>query len=122
MTINVSFDNNELRVVCSSWSAFVAFAREIRVDVADITNAQVLPVKEVRKLMGWRTRGTYIPRRVAAGWFAVPGRRGARQWWATFRATDVLVVTTNQDRPARIVVETPQAEELAIAITARVSP
>jgi hypothetical protein len=108
-------------VTCSGWAALAAFQRELRVPLADVTGARVVPWTEARNNMGWRTRGTYIPGRVAAGWFATRGQRGERQWWATFNTGDVLLVETRQTRPHRVVVQAPDAQQLAERLNAPAS-
>ena len=119
MTVTVELDDSALRVTCSGADTVWTMSRGIRVEIADITRAQVLLRSDAHKELGWRKFGSYIPGTVAAGWFAVRGRRGAGQWWAVFRDPEVLVVDTRLDKPARLVLQTAERYELAMAISAR---
>jgi hypothetical protein len=88
--------------------------------LSDITAARVVSWDEVRAGLGWRTAGAYWPGLIATGWYAVPGRKAARQFLAVYRdRANLLLVDTRVERPARVVVATPEAAALAADITAR---
>jgi hypothetical protein len=64
--------------------------------------------------------GAYLPGYVAAGWFLVPDRPGARQFCCVQRDRDVLVVDTDLERPTRLVLQHPDRARLAWWIAERV--
>lgn len=112
MAVNVEVERGSLVVRCSGAAALLCFRSEMRIPASDITGAKVCTRTEARQTLGWRLAGGYVPGRLATGWFAVPKRRGERQWWAVFGAKEVLVVDTNRLRPSRVVVECANPSEI----------
>lgn len=111
--IEVTSDAVELRIT-GMVDRFLCFSSGQVVALSDVTDARVVPWAQARAEMGWRTRGSYVPGWIATGWYAVPGRKGARQLWAVLRdRSSLLVIDTTLDRPARLVVATPDAAALA---------
>jgi hypothetical protein len=123
VSVHAAFEGDRFVVTCSGWGAFLAFARTVEVSLSDVTAAHVVPLAEARKSSGWRIGGSYVPRRIYAGWFTVRGKLREREWWwSTFRDADVLVVETRLAKPRRIVLETGDRLELAATINARRGP
>jgi hypothetical protein len=117
VTVHATIEGDRFVVTCSGWSAFLAFARTVQVSLSDVVAANVVPLAEARKSSGWRIAGSYVPRRIYAGWFTVGGKRGEREWlWSTFHDADVLVVETRLTKPRRIVLEMNDRVELAATI------
>jgi hypothetical protein len=100
----------------------LAVAGHLEVPVESIVSARVAPVDSVRDGLGWRSPGAYLPGYLAVGWFAVPERPGARQFWCVQRDRDALVIDTDLERPARLVLQHPDAARLAWWISERIDP
>jgi len=98
----------------------LSLAGRVRVPMANVVGARVAPLDTVRDGVGWRVLGAYLPGYVAAGWFLVPGRPGARQFCCVQRDRDVLVVDTDLERPTRLVLQHPDRARLAWWIAERV--
>lgn len=88
------------------------------IPIGDILDARIAPWSEVRAGLGWRTAGGYWPGRMATGWYAVPGEKGARQFLAVYRdRSQLLVVDTRLDRPRRIVLALSDAPSVLADLT-----
>jgi hypothetical protein len=98
----------------------LALAGRLEIPMEHVVGARVAPLDSVRGGMGWRVLGAYLPGYVAAGWFLVPDRPGARQFCCVQRDRDVLVVDTDLERPARLVLQHPDRARLAWWIAERV--
>jgi len=98
----------------------LSVAGRVEVPIASVVAARVAPLDSVRHGVGWRAVGAYLPGYVAAGWFTVPDRPGARQFWCVQRDRDVLVVDTDLDRPTRLVLQHPDRARLAWWIAERI--
>lgn len=122
MGVEISVTDDTLTLTISGLDALVGLARTVQVPIADITGVVVMSRQEARADLGWRVGGGYFPGLLATGWFTVPGRKGLRQWWMSYRDPEVLVVDTSIDRPARIVVQTPDRERILEEIRRRIPP
>jgi hypothetical protein len=93
---------------------------DLHVPMADVLEARVVGWDEARSGMGWRTGGGYWPGWFATGWYAVPGRKGARQFFSVFRdRARLLLVDTRLERPARLVLAVPDPDAMAADIERR---
>ena len=106
----------------SGWDKVWALCGERRIALSDITGARVAPVADVKGDLGWRMGGTYWPGAVAAGWYTVKGRKGARQLWSVYKDAEVLVIDTRLERPCRLVLQLPDRHEIAWYIGERLPP
>jgi hypothetical protein len=95
----------------------LAFARTVRVSRSSVLDARVEQRRSALNRLGWRRLGTYLPGAVAAGWFAVPGRPGHRQFAFVRRGSRVLVVDTDDARCWRLVLEVADPDAVAEALT-----
>jgi hypothetical protein len=95
-------------------------ASHLEVPMEHITSARVASRSELVKQLSWRTLGAYWPGVVATGWYMMRDRPGARQFWCVYRDSQVLVIDTDLDRPARVVIQHPDRDRLAWLIGERV--
>lgn len=91
----------------------MCLARHVSIPIEHITAARVTAVEEVKAGIGWRVGGGYWPGWFATGHYTVPGRKGARQLWCVYRDPEVLVIDTDLERPARLVLQHPDRHDLA---------
>lgn len=119
MSIEISVDEHDFTIDVSGIHLLICLSRQIRIRLADITACRVVTQSEAKGDLGWRVGGGYIPGRLATGWFTMPGRKGARQWWAVFRATEVVLIDTVLDRPGRVVLQHDHPEFLVAEIERR---
>jgi hypothetical protein len=85
----------------------------------EIRSARVAPVEELKKDLSWRVGGAYWPGVVATGHYMMKSRTGVRQLWCVYRDTEALVIETNRDNPARVVLQHPYRHDLAWLIGER---
>jgi len=111
--IEVRVEGDDLVVRTGGLDTLLTLTRELRIARSDITDAQLLPVADAKATLGWRIGGGYFPRGFATGWFLWKGRRGLWQWWCVFRDDEVLVIDTDQPKPARLVIQTPDRAAIA---------
>jgi len=120
--VTVHDDAVEIRMT-GAFDTTMCMSGGLRVPLSDIESARLMSWDEARAGMGWRVGGAYWPRLIAAGWYAVPGRTGARQLWAVFRdRRELLVIDTRLERPCRIVLQHPDRERLVWWINERTLP
>jgi hypothetical protein len=93
------------------WLTFNPHGQLIAMD--DVTGARVTSRAEARVNTGWRMPGTAWFWSLAAGWYTVKGRKGARELWCVYRDPEVLVIDTLLSRPCRIVLQHPDRHNLA---------
>lgn len=113
MSVDIELGDEAVIIRVRGWDALWSFRRELRLPLRDVVGATVISRREALAGLGWRVRGGYWPGAMATGVFAVPGRRGARQWWCVYRDPEVLVIETRLERPARVVVQHPDRHRLA---------
>jgi hypothetical protein len=120
MAVRVALRGDVLDVeIRGVFDSTMCLSGDQHVPLSDITSARVASWDELRSALGWRVAGAYWPGLIATGWYAVPGRPGARQFWAVYRdRSNLLVVDTRLERPARLVLATPDAAALAEALNA----
>jgi hypothetical protein len=114
MAISVHVDSANLVVRCSGSAILYTFTRTVSVALVDIASASAVPYDStLTGTRGFRRLGTFVPGRVAVGWFSRRDRKGSKDWWFVFRPKEVLVVETRIARPSRLVLQTDQCHELA---------
>lgn len=120
MAVRVVVDDDAVDIRLTGVDALYALRSHLRIAMPSITRVAVMPVAQARRSIGLRVGGTAFPRLVLAGWFSDRRRRGARQWWSTYRDDEVLVVDTRLRRPSRVVVQHPDRHDLAWWIGERI--
>ena len=91
-----------------------ALRRRLHIPVEQLVSARVERTEVVRRELGWRLGGTYVPGVVAAGRYSFrPPRKGQRQLWCVFRDPEVLVIETSAPTITRVVLQHPDRHDLA---------
>ncbi len=119
MSARVFVHDDRITIDLDGLDRLWCLAGHIEVPTEHVTGARVEPVRDARAGLGWRVGGGYWPGLLATGWFTVPGRKGERQWWCTYRDDEVLVIDTDLRSPARLVLQHPDREFLAWVIGER---
>lgn len=89
MAIRVAVRGDVLDVeIRGLFDSAMCMSGDQHIPLGDILSARVASWDEVRASLGWRVAGAYWPGLMATGWYAVPDRRGARQFVAVFRDCD----------------------------------
>ena len=122
MGVHVDVSDEAITVTFSGWDQIWALCHQRTIALSDITGARVAAVDELRAELGWRVGGTYWPGAVAAGWYSVRGRKGARQLWSVYRDPEVLVIDTTLERPCRLVLQLADRHDVAWFIGERLTP
>ena len=122
MSVDVYVHDDRVTIDIGGADQVWCLKRHIELPVADIVAVGIDDVREAKRDLGWRVGGGYWPGRMATGHFTVPGRPGARQFWCVYRDTEVLVIDTDLDRPARVVLQHPDRARLAWLIAERIPP
>ena len=118
MTVEARIEGDVLVVEITERDRFWCMSNGQRIARSDIVAARVATWTEVRAELGWRVGGTYVPGRVAAGWYLIKKRKGCRQLLAVFRdRSSLLMVDTRLKKPARLVIATPAAAQLVAALS-----
>lgn len=121
MAVRVHVHDDRIQFDLDGIDALLALSWHFAVPMDHVVSASVRRFAEVRPDVDWRLGGTYVPGVVAAGTFGVAGRPGARQLLSVYRDTEVLVIETDLDRPARVVVQHPDRHDLAWFIGQRLA-
>lgn len=119
MTISVEVGSDAVAIRFTGPDQLWTLSKGILLPYADILSVGVESRSVLQKDLGWRVGGGYFPGRMATGHFLSKTRRGARQLWAVYRDTELLVIETRRDRPHRVVLQTPDRENLARIISSR---
>lgn len=122
MGVHVYVLDNAVDITFSGFDSIWTLKSQLHLPLRDIEQARVAPVSELKRQLGWRVGGTYIPGWAACGHYTVPGRKGARQLWCVYRDSEALVIDTKLERPARVVLQIPDRHDLAWLIGERVRP
>lgn len=120
MSLDVHVHDDRVTVDIGGIDQVWCLKRHIDLPMLDITSARVVTVAEAKEGLGWRIGGGNWPGRMATGHFTVPGRTGARQLWCVYRDAEVLVIDTDLERPARVVLQHPDRDRLAWLIAERI--
>jgi hypothetical protein len=92
-----------------------------RLGMADITGAAVVTRADALVGRGWRVGGGHWGNSLAAGWFTVRDRKGARELWCVYRDEEVLAIDTVLTKPSRVVLQHPDRHDLAWYIGERLA-
>lgn len=122
MGVHVYVLDNAVDITFSGLDSIWTLKSQLHLPLRDIQRAYVAPVKELKKELGVRVGGTYLPGVAACGHYTVRGRRGARQLWCVYRDPEALVIDTKVSRPARVVLQIPDRHDLAWLIGERIQP
>jgi hypothetical protein len=120
MSVKVYVHDDRISIDLDGMEQVWCLARHLEVPIEHVTSARVAPLAEVREGLSWRVGGAYWPGVIATGNYLVPGRQGARQFWCVYRDQEVLVIDTDLDRPARIVLQHPDRDRLAWLVAERI--
>ena len=122
MSLDVQVFDDKVTIDIGGADPVWCLKRHLEIPMVHITSARVGPVDEVQHGLGWRVGGGYWPGRMATGHFTVPDHPGGRQFWCVYRDTEVLIIDTSLDQPARVVLQHPDRERLAWFIAERIPP
>lgn len=114
MPLRIDVEGDEVVVRLSGWSRVWALSGGIRIPLAEITSAAVLPRRDVRAPY-FRSRGSNVPGVITAG--RLWSRKGGREFWFTRRGDRALVIATT-GRYRRVVLETEDPDGDAARILA----
>lgn len=120
MALQVQVHDDAVGLQLSGLDALWSLRRSLRVPMADVTGARVVPRAEAMGVIGWRLGGTYLPGRVAAGHYTVKGRSGERAFACVYRDPEVLLVETTRRWPRYLLLQHPDRHDLAWFIGERV--
>ena len=120
MTVEVVVHDDAVDIDFSGWNRVWSLKQHLRLGMYDIIDARVVPQSEVKKHLGVRMLGTWVPGAVTSGRYFSRGRKGARQIWDTYRDPEVLLIETKLDDPWRVVLQHPDRERLAWLIAERI--
>jgi hypothetical protein len=113
MAVHVEVADDAVTITLSGLDRVAALCHRCTIPIEAVTAARVVPVAEPRASLGWRTGGSYFPGCIATGWYTIKERKGARQLWVVYRDPEVLVIDTTLERPATIVLQTPDRHDIA---------
>lgn len=120
MGVEVFVYQDHVTVDFSGTERLLTLKGHLDLSMYEIESARVAPVDELRRELGWRVIGGYLPGSFITGLFTVPGRKGARQLWCVYRDREALVIETRRDNPCRVVLQHPDRHDLAWLIGERV--
>ena len=121
MSLDVHVHDDKVTIDLGGIDQVWCLKRHLEIPMADITDARVTTVAELKEGLGWRVGGGYLPGRMATGHFTMR-EPGHRQFWCVYRDEEVLVIDTTLDNPARVVLQHPDRERLAWFIGERIPP
>jgi len=95
--------------------------RRLVIDRRDIVSVKLMERKGAIKLLKFRLWGSYLLGVVCAGTFSVSKKAGlplgSRAFCSVYRASQVLVITTSNTRPALVVLEAETPEHLQLDLS-----
>lgn len=116
MAIEVTVGIDTVEVELSGWDRVFALKSRLSIPRDRIIGVSVVDRSEV----GWppavRAPGTFVPGAIKHGSY---GMGAKREFWALFRQERVLVITVDQWKYARVVLGLPDADLVAMAVSAR---
>lgn len=115
----IEVSHGDITIALTGWDGFWAMRSQIKVPISHVTSAHVDPISIARSRSRGMIRlgGTYVPGAITAGQY-----RAGDKWlfWLVHKASEVLVIDLQDEHFSHLVLETPNARELAIAIEGRV--
>ena len=121
MSITVAISDTGVMIRLGGMDAIWALKRTVHLPWSEISDATVVAARDARQRLRWRLLGTAIPGLVLSGLFSVRGQRGSREFWATRRGSQYLQLTSSNPRMRCVVLDHPNAEELAATIRNRMT-
>jgi len=116
MPIEVISEPRRIVIELSGMAVIGAMRRRVEIPTDRITSVSVRPRKEVKWGKAWlRVPGTHIPGVIRYGSYGVGA---GREFWATMREPDVVVIEAGGGPYCRIVLGLPDPHGVAGAITA----
>jgi hypothetical protein len=116
MAVTTQVTHDELIITLTGVDAMWAIKRRLVINRQHIVSAQVLGRKAAIKLLRFRLWGSYLPGVVCAGTFSVSKKAGlppgSRAFFSMYRAKQMLVITTSITRPALVIVQVAELEEI----------
>ena len=116
MAVITELTSENLIITLTGVDAMWAIKRRLVINRQHIVSAQVLGRKAAIKLLRFRLWGSYLPGVVCAGTFSVSKKAGlppgSRAFCSMYRAKQVLVITTSITRPALVIVQVAELEEI----------
>ena len=119
MSAVVTLTGEHLAVTFPGAESLLTLKRALVLPWDQVVSARTDTQAALRRELGWRVGGGYWPGWFATGHFTFRGRRGDRQLWCAYRATEVLVIETTRARPRRVVLQVDDPRALAAAVRAR---
>lgn len=116
MPTNLTVDDSGVDIAFAGIDAHLALKRHVHLPLSEIDRAFVTSVDDARRSRGWRIAGGLLRGRFVTGRFTYRGRRGCTQLWSVYRDTEVLVIDLKGRRPARVVMQTADRDDLAAGI------
>jgi len=122
MAIQTELTSESLIITLTGVDAMWAIKRRLVINRQHIVSAKVMGRKVAIKLLRLRLWGSYLPGVVCAGTFSVSKSfglpQGSRAFCSMYRAEQVLVITTSNTRPALVMAQVAEPEEIAAALRA----
>ena len=120
MAVTTQVTHDELIITLTGVDAMWAIKRRLVINRQHIVSAQVLGRKAAIKLLRFRLWGSYLPGVVCAGTFSVSKKAGippgSRAFMTTYRAKEILVVTTSLVRPRLVGLQVANPTAVASAL------
>ena len=120
MPVLLTIDGPTLRLQMTKLDQIWTLRRYLEVPLESVISASVQAKEPLADRLAFRIRGSSIPGMLFAGTFTVwkEGRKHdkERQFWLTFRGAEVLVIETDLRSPSLIVLEVPDARQLAAMV------
>ena len=117
MTAQLQFQPEHLEITFGGFESLVTLKRSLVLPWREVVSAAVMAQVDAKQSLGVRIGGGYFPGRLATGHFTYRGRKGERQLWCCYRATDVLVIETIRAKPRRVVLQLDDPADVARRIT-----
>lgn len=126
MAIDAVVNDSTLDVSLTGLDAVWGLRRRVSIPLDTVVSARVTPTASAKEQLGIRLHGTWFPGRLHAGTFLLADRPGPfrtrpRAFVFTRRASTVLEVHTTLNDPAVVLLEHPDAHDLAWFIGERIA-
>ena len=116
MPIEVTSEPERIVIGLSGMAVIGAMRRRVEIPTDEITSVSVRPRKEVKWGKAWlRMPGIHLPGVIRYGSYGVGA---GREFWATMRESDLVVIEASGGPYCRIILGLPDPHGVAGAITA----